>query len=155
MNSNDKIEQYIVDNIDRAIEQGYIKVFYQPIMRVVTGKVCGWECLARWEDPEYGFLNPGLFIDVLERHSLIHKLDCRIIELVFLDYGRVRKDTGSSEVVSINLSRFDFGLFDVFEYIDNLRHKYDVPKNILRFEIAESVMLVLPRPMSSRTAAKG
>ncbi len=144
LNSNDKIEQYIVDNIDRAIEQGYIKVYYQPIMRVTTGKVCGWECLARWEDPEYGFLNPALFIDVLERHSLIHKLDCRIIELVFTDYGKVRKDTGTSEIVSINLSRFDFGLFDVFEYIDNLRLKFEVPKNILRFEIAESVMLDEP-----------
>ncbi len=144
MNSNEKIEQYIVDNIDRAIEQDYIKVYYQPIMRVATDKICGWECLARWDDPEYGLLNPGLFINVLERHSLIHKLDCRIIELVFADYNRIRGISASAQTASINLSRFDFGLFDVFEYIDNQRQKYEVPKSVLRFEIAEGVMLDEP-----------
>ena len=137
----DLMEQYIIDNIDTAIENGYIKVYYQPVIRVATGKVTGWEALARWDDPQKGLLNPGLFIDVLEKNNLIHKLDAHIIELVFADYRHVIERKGQLETCSINLSRLDFKLIDVFELIDNKRQEYGIPKEILRFEITESVMI--------------
>ena len=137
----DLMEQYIIDNIDTAIENGYIRVYYQPVIRVATGKVTGWEALARWDDPQKGLLNPGLFIDVLEKNNLIHKLDAHIIELVFADYRHVIERKGQLETCSINLSRLDFKLIDVFELIDNKRQEYGIPKEILRFEITESVMI--------------
>ncbi len=137
---NDLMEKYIVDNIDSAIENGYIKVYYQPIIRVATGKITGWEALARWEDPQKGFLNPGLFVDVLEKNNLIHKLDSYIIDLVFSDYRHVIERKGQLEICSINLSRLDFVLMDLFGFIDEKRKEYDLPKEILRFEITESVM---------------
>ena len=52
-------QQFVVDHIDDAIANDYIKVFYQPIVRVKTGEICGYEALVRWVDPEDGMLPPG------------------------------------------------------------------------------------------------
>ena len=43
---------FILDNIDRAIQEGHIKIYYQPVVRTMTGKLCGCEALARWIDPQ-------------------------------------------------------------------------------------------------------
>ena len=40
--------QYVLDHFDEAIEKGYIKVYYQPIVHVATGEVCDEETLSRW-----------------------------------------------------------------------------------------------------------
>ena len=44
--------QYIINNLDRALKEHWIKVYYQPIVRAVNGKVCDEEALSRWIDPE-------------------------------------------------------------------------------------------------------
>ena len=53
--------QYIVDHLDRAINEKWVRVYYQPIVRTANGRVCDEEALARWIDPKYGFLSPGRF----------------------------------------------------------------------------------------------
>ena len=53
--------QYVVTHIDEAIEQGYLKAFYQPVVWSKGRSLCGAEALARWIDPKYGFLSPGKF----------------------------------------------------------------------------------------------
>ena len=68
-------KQYIINNIDKAISKEYLKVYYQPFVNAKTGELCGLEALARWDDPEQGFLMPGLFISTLEEYHQIHKLD--------------------------------------------------------------------------------
>lgn len=53
---NDKqIAEYVAKNIDTAIETGWVKVYYQPVIRTLTGQLCGAESLARWIDPVHGF----------------------------------------------------------------------------------------------------
>ena len=66
-----EMESYVLQYLDEAIQNGYIKVYYQPVVRTISGKVCSMEALARWIDPYKGFLSPGDFIPVLERNRLI------------------------------------------------------------------------------------
>ena len=58
--------QYIVSNIDRAVQENWIKVYYQPIVRAADETLCDEEALARWIDPVEGFLSPADFIPQLE-----------------------------------------------------------------------------------------
>ncbi len=62
--------RYIKANIDRAIAEKWIKVYYQPIVRALNGRVCDEEALDRWIDPEKGFLSPADFIPHLEETGL-------------------------------------------------------------------------------------
>jgi EAL domain-containing protein (putative c-di-GMP-specific phosphodiesterase class I) len=33
-------EKYIIDNFNKALENGYIKTYFQPIIRTLTGDIC-------------------------------------------------------------------------------------------------------------------
>ena len=136
-----KKRQYIVNHLDEAIENGWIKAFYQPVVWSNDHKLCGVEALARWIDPNLGFLSPADFIPVLEETRLIHKLDRCIIDCVFKNM-RLALDNGRDVVpVSINFSRLDFELMDVVKTLDDAINKYNIDKRYVHVEITESALV--------------
>lgn len=136
------LKQYIVNNIDTAIQNGYIKVYYQPIVSTKTGCICGLEALARWQDPNYGLLSPGMFIEILEEYRQIYKLDKYIIEAVCKDYRDSVENNKPFAPVSLNFSRLDFELCDIVGYLCETVEKYNVPKKFIDVEITESALTV-------------
>lgn len=133
-------KQYIVNNIDTAIEKGYIKVFYQPVVNTADGSICGLEALARWQDPNYGLLSPGSFIAILEEYRQIYKLDLCMVEAVCRDY-REAVDSGKPFVpVSLNFSRLDFELCDIVGSLCEIIERYNVPKEFIDVEVTESAL---------------
>ncbi|MBR1708716.1 MAG: EAL domain-containing protein [Clostridia bacterium] len=132
------MEQYILDHFDEAIEKGYIKVYVQPVVRTITRQVCGLEALARWEDPEKGLLMPSQFISVLEKHRRIHELDACIIKKVCEGYGRALNRVFVP--VSINLSRLDYELCDIFAVVESAVRANNMDRRNLCIEITESVL---------------
>ena len=135
-----ELRQYVLEHFEEAFEKHYFTVFYQPVVRALTGKICGYEALARWKDPERGLISPFIFIDVLEKVHLIHKLDSQIIEQVCAD---LRDDIDSGyavEPISLNLSRLDFELCNIKQVVDTNVAKYNVPKDYLVLEVTESAL---------------
>lgn len=135
-----RLQQYIVDYVDEAVEKEYIKVYYQPVIRVKTGEICGYEALARWNDPKMGFLSPADFIETLEKFHLIHKIDSYIVKKVCEDYCVLRDSNEPLVPVSLNLSRLDFELCNIVEVVENYRRQYGVPQKMLDIEITESAL---------------
>ena len=132
--------QYVVGNIDRAIAEGHIKIFYQPIVRASTGHVCDFEALVRWDDPERGLLSPAVFISTLERAHLIHKLDCAVIRQVCRRIALHRNMGLPTVPVSVNLSRLDFQLCDIFRVVDDAVRESGIPRSMLHLEVTESAL---------------
>ena len=133
--------QYIIHNVENAVQNGWLKVYYQPVVWSKNRKLCGAEALARWIDPKYGFLSPGEFIPILENHRLIHILDAGVYEIVCRDI-REAIDQGKPVIpVSINFSRLDFELMDAVQVLDDLMKKYNVPKEYIHVEITESALI--------------
>lgn len=131
---------YVINNIDNAVNNGWVRPFYQPVVWSDTKQVCGCEALARWMDPVYGQLFPNEFIPVLEEYRLIHKLDRAIFEAVCKDL-RESIDEGKPVVpVSLNFSRLDFELMDAVTELENLVLKYNVPKDLIHVEVTESAL---------------
>lgn len=131
---------YIINNIDNAIENGWIVPFYQPVVWSHDKELCGCEALARWLDPTYGQLYPNEFIPVLEEYRLIHKLDRAIFESVCRDL-RTSLDNNMPVVpISLNFSRLDFELMDAVGELENLVKKYNVPKELIHVEVTESAL---------------
>ena len=134
------LQNYVVNHIDEAINNGYIKVYYQPVVRTITETFCGMEALARWVDPQYGFLNPAVFIGALEESRQIHKLDSHVINIVCKEM-RAELDAGKPIVpVSFNLSRLDFIGCDIFDVVERALKKYSIDREYIRVEITESIM---------------
>ena len=140
MHDNYLMVQYIVTHIDEAIENGYLKAYYQPVVWSKGRALCGAEALARWIDPKYGFLSPGKFIPALESAQLVYKLDKEILRLVCQDI-RYNIDHNLSVLpVSINFSRADFGLIDIVEVVTSITDEYRIPRELLHIEITESAL---------------
>ena len=132
--------QYVVTHIDEAIENGYLKAYYQPVVWSKGRTLCGAEALARWIDPKYGFLSPGKFVPALENAQLIYKLDKEILRLVCKDI-RFNLDNNLPVLpVSINFSRADFGLIDIVEVVSNTVEEFNIPHDLLHIEITESAL---------------
>lgn len=105
--------RYIVENIDRAIEGGWIKVYYHALYRVENQKIAAFEALARWVDPVRGIISPAEFIPALQKYHLLYKLDLCMFEQVCRDV-QIRYDNGLPLMpVSVNFSRQDFDHTDV------------------------------------------
>ncbi|MBQ7583234.1 MAG: EAL domain-containing protein [Lachnospiraceae bacterium] len=140
MLSRELNRQYIVDNIDRAISENWIKAFYQPIVRATNRKTCDEEALARWIDPEKGMMSPADFIPILEDTRLIYKVDLHIVDII-LERMKNQANKGLQVVpISVNLSRTDFETCDIVAEINNRVEAAGISKDFITIEITESVI---------------
>ena len=132
---------HIMRNFDKALENGWIHVYYQPIIRTMTRTVCNCEALARWIDPVYGMISPAQFIPILEETGQICQLDLYVFEQVCKDYAAVMKEGIIPIPASVNLSRNDFLHDDLPDAIDRISKKYGVPREFTNLEITESFFI--------------
>lgn len=141
----DELTKHIIDHFDDAIANGDIQIYYQPQVHLLNGKLTGFEALARWIDPDMGFLSPGIFIPVLENSNLTYKLDSYVLEQS-AKLIRERLDSGKEAVpISFNLSRTDFMTSDPYQNMLNVVDKYNIPHELLQVEITESTLIDNPQ----------
>lgn len=137
-------KRYVANNVQNAVDRGWIRVYYQPILHTLSREVCCLEALCRWEDPYYGLLPPDMFVSTLEERRLIHIIDCCMIRKVCEDIAD-RIAAGKTPIpVSFNLSRLDFELCDIRSVILDAVEQTGIPRNLIHIEITESVMTKSP-----------
>jgi diguanylate cyclase (GGDEF)-like protein/PAS domain S-box-containing protein len=61
-------------DLRRAIEGGDLSVAYQPLFDLHSGRLSGFEALARWQHPVHGLVGPATFIPIAEESALIAPL---------------------------------------------------------------------------------
>ena len=133
-----EIQQHILDTLDGAIMNGSVRVLYQPIVNVATGRICEAEALARWTDAELGNISPAEFIPTLEEYREIHRLDIHALKQVCRDYRLRDKKRLPVLPVSVNLSRLDFELCDILQEVELAVTLNHIPRSMLHIEITES-----------------
>jgi diguanylate cyclase (GGDEF)-like protein len=57
--------------LQRAVELGQLRLVYQPIVSLDSGRIAGLEALVRWQHPERGLVAPGEFIEIAEENGAI------------------------------------------------------------------------------------
>ena len=132
--------QYILDNFDRALDEEWIEVYYQPIVRTSTGKVCDEEALARWIDPDRGMLQPTEFVPVLEHAKLVYKLDLYVLEHMLEKMQRMADEGLYVVASSVNLSRSDFEVCDIVEEVRSRVDASAIGRDKVNVEITESAL---------------
>ena len=133
-------EKYIVDHLRTAIHNGEIEAWYQPVIRIMTGKLCGVEALARWRDPQKGLMPPAQFIEILEKAHLIHLLDLEIVRQAVDVLAKLLKEGKNVVPVSVNLSRLDFQLCDIVSRVNRIVDEKRLPHDLIDIEITERAL---------------
>ena len=148
-----RLRLHVLNHMEQSIEDGWIRPYYQAIVRSTTSDVCGEEALARWIDPEYGSLSPAQFVPVLEEAGLMHKLDMHIVDCVLYDMA-VKRARGVPIVpVSVNISLVDLGKVDIAGELTKRADAAGVPHGFLRVEFTESAASLSPDILRTQISA--
>ena len=132
--------RYVVNNLDRALEERWVKVFFQPIVRAASGRVCDEEALSRWVDPDRGLISPGDFIPILENARLIYQLDLYVLDQILLKLQEQQAEGLYLVPQSLNISRIDFESCDIVDEICRRIDAAGIPRDKLTVELTESAV---------------
>lgn len=133
------LDQSIYNRMNTALEQGDFKVYLQPKVSLRTRQVVGAEALVRWYDPDQGFVEPDVFIPVLERNGFITRLDAYMFEQSCILLRRWL-DLGLAPVpISVNYSRANLR-HSAFSQFCRFQQKWKVPPELLEFEFTETLV---------------
>ncbi|KAA3511493.1 putative bifunctional diguanylate cyclase/phosphodiesterase [Agrobacterium rosae] len=124
-------------DLQTAVQNNEMEVYYQPQMLTKTREICGFEALLRWTHPVRGSVPPSAFIPVAERTGLIHSL------------GKWAMDTACQEAktwkgdlkIAINLSPVQFHSTSLIQNVVEALDKSGLDASRLELEITESVLL--------------
>lgn len=137
-------EQEIVNEMQKALEEGQFVPYYQPKFNLENEKPYGAEALIRWEHPVKGTISPGVFIPVFEKNGFIGKVDYYMWECV-CKWLRKRIDEGHEVIpVSVNVSRVNMYNPNLVTMFVGLVKKYDIDPSLLNLEITESAYMDNP-----------
>lgn len=95
---------HLFPRLNQALRERRLEAQYQPILFADTGAVAGFEALARWHDPELGWISPASFIPLAEARGLIAQIGWQIAEQALAQLARWR-DSGHRVEVALNLSK--------------------------------------------------
>lgn len=75
----------VIANGQRSVEDGTLRLVYQPQVEMATRRVVGVEALARWSHPLHGDVSPDTFIPIAEATGMIADLDALILRRALAD----------------------------------------------------------------------
>ncbi len=118
-----------------------LRVEYQPHVCLKTGKVSGFEALARWRHPTRGKIGPDDFIPIAEDTGLILPLGNWVLKTACAQLKAWQTNGHSALVMSVNLSGRQLFQSDVAKRVAQVLEKTGLPPQNLRLEITESVLI--------------
>lgn len=127
------------DLLDLAIKRGSLSVAYQPKFACDTGRLVGFEALARWHDPSFGQVSPAQFVPLAERHGLIAALTERVVEVVIPWFARL-EDRGDL-TIAVNISPRMAGDSAAVDRLAELCRRVHVDPDRVILEITEGAAL--------------
>lgn len=137
METKYRSRQRLKSDLRKAIDDGEIKVVYQPIVSAQSLRVIAYEALARWEHSELGWISPAEFIPLAEEMGVISQITRFVLERACKDCN----SWGDRIGVSVNLSAIDLKNSDIVHDIANALQKSGLQPRRLEVEVTESAII--------------
>ena len=135
-------------DLRRALERGELRVFYQPIVHLQTGRITGFEALVRWQHPERGLVMPDDFIPMAEETGLILPIGLWVLEEACRTLRRWQHRPGGQGLkMAVNLSARQFSQPDLVRRIRAILTRTQIYPGTLELEITERVILQHSTPV--------
>jgi diguanylate cyclase (GGDEF)-like protein len=143
MNEQTRGRLKLESEMRRGLPRNEFFVYYQPLIDIPTGKIYGWEALARWKHPERGLVAPVEFINIAEETGLIMALGSWVLD-ESCRQAKIWQDkfpAYSESVMSVNLSMRQFQQPNLTEKIMGILEKHGLEPHYLKLEITESTAM--------------
>jgi diguanylate cyclase (GGDEF)-like protein len=130
-----------------ALQRQQISVLYQPITRLASNQLAGFEALMRWDHPTRGRLSPRDFIPLAEESGLIVELGSYVLSQALDEaatWHRVLPRDRDPLFVSVNVSSRQLFRQDMVQEIRLLLAREQVARGTLKLEVTESLVMENP-----------
>lgn len=124
-------------DLQAALQNNEMDVFYQPQVSTETRAVCGFEALLRWTHPVRGRVPPAEFIPVAERTGFINALGKWVMETACKEAALWKPNIK----IAINLSPVQLHSSNLIQNVVEALEKSNLDPARLELEITESVLL--------------
>lgn len=128
----------------RAIANNEVRPHFQPIISLQDGKLLGFEALARWIDPDLGFVSPAKFVPLAEERGIIASLTDKLL----LHAAKVAAGWPEGIFLSFNLSSVQLVDPSTAQSIINTIKKAGLAPERLEIEVTETAMMSDPETAS-------
>ena len=129
-----------VSSMKKALEAEEFYIQMQPKCTTDTLDIIGAEALVRWHKNDEALL-PEEFLDVFEENGCIINMDYYVYDKVFSYLASRLKLNKKVVPISVNVSIIHFYSLDLLDYVDALEKKYNVPPELVEFELSERIYI--------------
>jgi diguanylate cyclase (GGDEF)-like protein/PAS domain S-box-containing protein len=126
-----------------AVDNQRLRVLYQPIVSLKSGRLAGFEALVRWQDPERGLMLPDEFVPIAEEGALIVSIDRWVLREACrqLQAWRTSDPAAASLTMSVNVSSRHFTGSHLAQEIHSLLKDSGLEPFSLELEITEGTIM--------------
>jgi EAL domain-containing protein (putative c-di-GMP-specific phosphodiesterase class I) len=130
-----------------AVEKRQFRIFYQPVVRLDTRRITGFEALLRWQHPVQGLISPTHFLEAAEDSGLLVSIGHWLIAEACkqLVAWQVNNPTLDPVQVTVNVSARQFADARLVSDIEAALRQTGVEPSLLQLEMTENVVAADPK----------
>jgi len=132
-----KARVQIESELERAIDNDELRVYFQPLVDARSHRIVGMESLLRWQHPVRGLVFPDEFIELAEDNGLITRMGEWVIRAALAEAARLPDYVK----VAVNISPLQIHSATLIATIVNALAAHNIAPNRLELEITESVLM--------------
>lgn len=125
----------------QALRRGELRLFYQPVVTLATGRVASVEALVRWQHPELGLLGPERFISLAHEAGLMGEIDAWVLREAARQVSVWRAAGHDSFSIAVNVSANEFGHPRLLGRAAMALREAGIAADALEIEITESALV--------------
>jgi diguanylate cyclase (GGDEF)-like protein len=141
-------------DLRRAIAEGQIVPYFQPLVDLKTQRLTGLEVLSRWNHPERGLVSPAAFIPVAEDTGQIHALTLSVLRQALV----AARDWDPTLTIALNVAPQQLKDKALGDTLEAVLRELEFPPQRLEIEITENALigdLALARSVLQDLKARG
>jgi len=132
----------IAEELRGARDRGELELYYQPQVELRSGRIVGFEALARWNHPIRGFIPPSTFIPIAERTGAILPFGSWTLDQACRQMHYWRAAGVAPPVLAVNLSALQFkAASDLERDVAASLRKWNVDPASIELELTETVLM--------------
>ncbi len=128
-------------DLKAAIQTNALELYHQPQIDLKTLRVCGSECLLRWQHKTEGLIPPAVFIDIAQDTGLINELTLWTLNTALIQHQDIIDNGNTNHMLSINISGKDVSSAIFYQQVVDILAATEISPDKIIFEITESATI--------------
>jgi diguanylate cyclase (GGDEF)-like protein/PAS domain S-box-containing protein len=137
------LQMSLENDLRHSMDRGELRVMYQPIWSLASGRIVGFEALARWDHPTHGAMQPADFIPIAEETGLILPLGEWVLRQAAqrLAHWNTKVVADDPIWMSVNVAARQLTHPGLVEIVKNAIAETGIEASRLKLEITESMIM--------------